>query len=427
MDDFFDLIVIGLGPAGLRACNLALKAGLRTLAFERENVGGCCLNRGCVPTKTILHSSEIYGGLKNCAKAGIISEGEIKADLKSIIERKNLTVEKLSKAAENELFKKGLKIVKEEAFIDFENLTVNGIKSKNIIIATGSFPFELNNLPFDKENILSSDEILNLESLPKTVAIIGTGAIGIEWARILSNFGVEVTLVEKMPAILPLFDIDIQKRMTRILRQKKVKILTGKTAVSFKDGTLYLDDNSEIKAQKVLVAVGRKKNIPANLRINPDLTTNYKNVYAAGDIASSKMLAHTASMQADYLINKVLGKQAALIPDFMIPSVIYGTPEAASVGINEQDIGCIDEYKIYNLPVSYLAKSWCDNQTDGFIKIIAKDNLIQGAHIVSPEASSLITQIQILMTANYKISNIKDIVFAHPTYSEGLYETIFNG
>ena len=177
----------------------------------------------------------------------------------------------------------------------------------------------------------------------------------------------------------------------------------------------------------MLVAVGRKRIIPDYLKINSDLTTNYKNVYATGDISSTKQLAHTATMQADFVMNKILGKEAKLIENELIPSVIYGTPEAASIGINEQDIENLDEYKICNLPVSFLAKSWCDNQIDGFIKIITKDDLIKGAHIVSNEASSLISQIQIMMITNYKVSNIKDIVFAHPTYSEVIMEAILNG
>ena len=154
---------------------------------------------------------------------------------------------------------------------------------------------------------------------------------------------------------------------------------------------------------------------------------NYKNVYATGDISATKQLAHTATMQADYVMNKILKKEAKLIENDLIPSVIYGTPEAASIGVNEQDIENSDEYKIYNLPISFLAKSWCDNQIDGFIKIITKDDLIKGAHIVSNEASSLISQIQIMMITNYKVLNIKDIVFAHPTYSEGIMEAILNG
>lgn len=427
MEEIFDLIIVGLGPAGIKAANIAAKNGLTTLAFEKENVGGCCLNKGCVPTKSFLYTSNAYFEALNSIKNGVNINGTIEADILKMVEIKNSIISKLSKGAENELIKKGVKIIKEEAKVDFENLEVNGYKAKNIIIATGSIPFELCDFKFNKKDILSSDDILNLEKLPKNIAIIGTGAIGVEWARIFSNLGVNVSVIEKAPTILPLMDVDIQKRITRIFKQKKIKIYTGKTATLYKEGKLILDDNSEIDADILLVAVGRKRIIPNGLKINSDLTTNYKNVYATGDISATKQLAHTASMQADYVMNKILKKEAKLIENDLIPSVIYGTPEAASIGVNEQDIENSDEYKIYNLPISFLAKSWCDNQIDGFIKIITKDDLIKGAHIVSNEASSLISQIQIMMITNYKVSNIKDIVFAHPTYSEGIMEAILNG
>ena len=428
MEKVYDLIVVGLGPGGLRAVNVALLNNLNVLAFEKEAVGGCCLNKGCIPTKAILHSAEIFKEIKNSNKLGHEIEGEIKPDIQKIIDRKNKIVSTFNSASTKELIKKGAEIIFEKAEIDFENLVVNEkYKAKNIILATGSIPFELPNLPFDKNKILSSDDILNINELPSSIAIIGSGAIGIEWARIFSNLQVQTTVIEKAPNLLPLMDLSIQKRMDRMFKIQKVKTHTNKTATKFENNELTLDDNTKIEAEKVLVAVGRKRIIPNGLIINKDLTTNYKNVYAIGDIASSKMLAHTASMQADYVMNKILNKNAELIDDKMIPSIIYGNPEIASIGINEQDIKNIEEYKIYNLPITFLPKSWCDNQTEGFIKIITKDDLIEGAHIISSEASSLITQIQIMMKTNYKVSEIKDIVFAHPTYSEGIYETIING
>ena len=424
----YDLIVVGLGPGGLRAVNIALENNMSVLAFEKEAVGGCCLNKGCIPTKAILHSSEVYKEFKNSNKLGLEVEGEIKADIQKIIDRKNKIVSSFNSAAAKELTKKGAEIIFKKAEIDFENLVVNKkYKAKNIIIATGSMPFELPNLPFDGDKILSSDDVLNMNELPNSIAIIGSGAIGIEWARIFSNLGVQTTIIEKAPNLLPLMDTSIQKRMDRMFKIQRVKTYTNKTAIKFENNKLILDDNTEIEIEKILVAVGRKRVIPNGLTINKDLTTNYKNVYAIGDIIATKMLAHTASMQADFVMNKILNKKTELTEDEMIPSVIYGNPEIASIGINEQDIENIEEYKIYNLPITFLPKSWCDNQTEGFIKIITKDNLIKGAHIVSSEASSLITQIQIMMKTNYKVSEIKDIVFAHPTYSEGIYETIING
>ena len=421
----YDLIIVGLGPGGMRAANCALKNNLKVLAFEENVIGGCCLNKGCVPTKAIIHASQIYNEIQNASKFGVIFDEKPKLDFKTVFQNKNTVISKLAHASEVELAKKGLTIIKEHAEIDYENISVNGYKAKNIIVATGSIPYELKNLPFDGENILSSDDILNLEELPKSITIIGTGAIGVEWARIFSNFGVEVSVVEKAENILPLMDVDIQKRMTRIFKQKRIKIYTNTSAVSFENGILKLDNGVEIQSEKTLVAVGRKRCVPDGLICNSDLTTNYKNVYVAGDVVSSKMLAHTASAQCSVIINKILDKEYSLPKNEEIPSVIYGSPEVASIGLNEQDAPYGS--KIYNLPVSYLAKSWCDNNIDGFIKIITKDDLIIGAHVVSNEASSLITSIQIMMKKDVKVTDIEEFIFAHPTYSEGIQEAILNG
>ena len=425
MGEIYDLIIVGLGPAGVKAASEALENGLKVLAFEKNQIGGTCLNKGCIPTKAILHSAEIFNEIKNCEKNGIKLSGNLEIDYKKIIENKNLIVQKLSKAACSELVKKGLEIIYEEAEINFETLCVNGRYGKNIICATGSKPYELPFLPFDGKDVLSSDDILNLEYLPNSIVIIGSGAIGIEWARILSDFNTDVTIVEKAENLLPLMDIDIQKRITRIFKQKRIKIYTGCGAKSFKQGVLTLDDGTTINTEKVLVATGRQKLLDERLKVNSDFTTNYKNVYATGDLACGKMLAHGASYQAHIVIGKILGKNIASYEDEKIPSVVYGTPEIASVGINEQDAP--QNCKIYNLPISYLPKSWCDNKIDGFIKIISQNGVIKGAHIVSPEASSLIGQIQILMNKEVSIDEIKDMVFAHPTYSEGILEAVLNG
>lgn len=240
-----------------------------------------------------------------------------------------------------------------------------------------------------------------------------------------SSFNVQTTLIEKENNIIPNSDIDVQKRILRILKMKKVKVITGCAAKTFENKILTLDNGEKIEADIVLVAAGRKRSAFEGLIINPDLTTNYKNVYAIGDIIAKKMLAHTANMHADCIIDKITNKKRSITPDSLIPSVIYGSPEAASVGITEREAD--ENYRIYNLQLSYLAKSWCDNKIDGFIKIITKDNLIKGAHIVSPEASSLISGIQAFINTNYSVDKIKEIVFAHPTYSEGIYEAIING
>lgn len=403
----FDLGIIGGGPAGYTAAFHARAKGMSVVLFEKDKIGGVCLNRGCIPTKAILHSAELYEEMKCAADLGISCEG-ISVDYEKVVERKDKIVEKLRKSLELSLKNSGVKTINAEAkIIDENTISANGeiFECEKIITATGSTPRGLKNLNFDHEFILSSDDILNLKKLPKSVVIVGSGAIGTEWARIFSAFDVEVSIVEIAEHLLPLADIEVSKRLERIFKAKKVKMYLSNGVEKIEDKKVYLSSGEILEPELVLLAVGRK---PAVQSCG----------LALGDACGKIQLAHFAIKQAAAEISGIE------FDENLVPSVVYGCPEIAWAGVREQDLE-EGTYKKATLLISALGKSHCDNCSDGFIKILSRDGKIIGAHIVSKEASSLIQQIIIAMQNGIAIEDLKKVCFAHPTYSEGIFECLF--
>ena len=403
----FDYGIIGGGPAGYTAAMLLAKQGHSVVLFEKDCLGGTCLNRGCIPTKSFLHSSELYQKIKHSEDIGI-TFNNMNFDFSKVIEKKDKTIEKIRKSLELAVKNSGVKTIYEEACIDGKLIKTNSeiYNAKEIIVATGSKPREVRGLEFDGEFILSSDDILNIKTLPKSVLIVGSGAIGTEWARILSNFEVEVSIVEMAEHLVPAADIEVSKRVERIFKQKKVKFHLNDYITEIKNKTAILKSGVEITPDFILVAVGREIVCP-----------NCNNT-VIGDACGEIQLAHYATNQA---------KTLALGIPFdkkLVPSVIYGEPEIAWVGIKEQDIN--ESYRILKLPITALGKAWCDDSTEGFIKLIIKDELIKGVHIVSKEASSLIHIILVAMQNNININKLKQVCFAHPTYAEGISDLILS-
>ncbi len=401
----YDLGIIGGGPAGYTAAFQARQKGLSVVLFEKDKVGGVCLNRGCIPTKAILHSAELYEELKCVSDLGINAEN-ISVDYAKVIERKNSIVEKLRKSLELSLKNAGVAVVYAEALIENGKIIANGetYECGQIITATGSIPRDFEGLRFDHEFVLSSDDILEMTTLPKSVAIIGSGAIGIEWARIFSAFGVEVSIIELADHLLPLTDIEVSKRVERIFKSKKIKMYLNNGVEKIENRTVTLKSGDVLTPECVLLAVGRSPQKADGLCI--------------GDSCGKIQLAHFAIKQA---VAQITGIE---FDETLVPSVVYGCPEIAWVGKREQDLE-EGTYQKSNLLISALGKSHCDNCTDGFIKILSKDGKIVGAHIVAKEASAMIQQITIAMQNSIAIDDLKKVCFAHPTYSEGIFESLF--
>ena len=398
--------IIGGGPAGYTAGISLAKQGHRVVLFEKNEIGGTCLNRGCIPTKALIHASEVYRQTLSASKYGI--DIDVKGfDFSKIAEYRDNTVLKIRKSLELAVKNSGVNVIYAEAkVLDDKTILANGeeYKVEKIIAATGSAPREVRGLEFDGKFILSSDDVLKLNELPKKVLIAGSGAIGIEWARIFSNFGVEVILTELAEHLVPLADIEVSKRIERIFKQNKIKFYLNDSISKIENRKVTLKSGAEIEPDFILSAVGRVPVNPFNLDC------------VLGDACGEIQLAHYAIHQA---VNYTEGI------DFiksLTPSVIYGEPEIAWFGLKEQDCG--EDCEKITLPISALGKSWCDDSTDGFIKLIVKDDMIKGAHIVSKEASALIHEILIAAQNNIKISDLKKVCFAHPTYSEGIFEAI---
>ena len=403
----FDYGIIGGGPAGYTAGVFLAKKGYSVVLFEKDCLGGTCLNRGCIPTKSFLHSSELYAQIKNSSDLGI-SFDNFSFDFSKVVEKKDKTVEKIRKSLELAVKNSGVKTVYKEACVEGGCIKTNNetYNVKKIILASGSKPRVIKGLEFDGEFILNSDDILNIKELPKSVLIVGSGAIGTEWARILSNFGVDVIIVEMAEHLVPLADIEVSKRIERIFKQKKIKFYLNDCISEIKNKTAILKSGTEISPDFILVATGREAICPS---CNGEII---------GDACGEIQLAHYAIHQAKALALGIPFDKS------LVPSVIYGEPEIAWVGIREQDTD--ESYNVAKLPITALGKAWCDDSTEGFIKIITKNGLIKGAHIVSKEASSLIHTILIAMQNSISVEDLKKVCFAHPTYSEGIFDLIIN-
>lgn len=412
---FFDFGIIGAGPAGYTAAIRASQLGKTVVLFEKEHLGGVCLNKGCIPTKTFLHSADLYNSIKKASNVGIDIEN-ISVNFEKMTERKDKTVEKIRKSLEMLLKSYDINIVNSEAkIIKEKTIEANGeiFECENILVATGSSPKCVGGFEFDHDFILSSDDVLNLKTLPQKVAIAGSGAIGIEWARIFSSLGVEVTIVEIADKLLPLADFEISERLERIFKMMRIKMLVSTSVDKIENKKVTLSNGEILEPDFVLFATGRGVNEIKNPINAPQI----------GDAFGEIQLAHFASHQGVSVVeNIVLNKP---IKDFIVPSIVYGSPEIAWVGITEQDLQRKNvEYKESTFPISALGKAQCDNNLEGFIKVLSSEDKVVGAHIISKEASSLIHQFSIAMQNDISVDDLKHCCFAHPTYSEAVYESL---
>lgn len=437
-----DIIIIGAGPGGYETAHYAASKGLKVTIFEKGELGGTCLNRGCIPTKALCKNVDIINQLKEGPEFGI-DNITYSVDFAKMIERKNAVIAQLRDGVAMTLKHPNITLIKGEAEIKSSNeVECNGEihECDNMIIATGSKP---KLLPVNGTNvpcILTSDEILELKTLPKTLCIIGGGVIGLEFASIFSSLGVDVTIVEFCKEIIPNFDSDIAKRLRQYLSKKGVTVNIGAGVTGIEempDGSATIKyeqkgKSFEISCEKVLMAVGRTPVIPKGLEntcveysnrgitVDGNMQTNVKGVYAIGDVNSLCMLAHAATFQGKRAINAILGEADNIRLDIM-PSAIFTSLEASMVGVT-------DSYcKEHNIDVTVKkaffranGKAVAMNETDGILKLIVStnNNKILGCHILGPHAADLIQEVTTLMNCEATIDCLKDIIHAHPTLGE---------
>lgn len=435
----FDIGIIGAGPAGYTAAIRAAQKGLNVILFEKKHIGGTCLNKGCIPTKTILHSCKLLSELKNTSKFGIEAEN-VSFNFEKIQERQKNISEKIRKSLTGLIKSYNITIIEEEAQIESEHIikTQNEeYEVKNIVIATGSKPNIIKfNGNYDNNFILTSDDILNLTQLPQSILIVGSGAIGIEWTRILSCLGVKVYVIEMAEQLVPIADYEISERIGRIFKRSRIEFYTSTTIDEIQNNSIKLSNGKEITVDCILLGAGRqiesccgnlsdKLNITKYINTDENYKTNFPNIYAIGDANGISMLAHSAMKQAEEVIDIILGNETSKFNKELVPSVIYGSPEIAFIGKTEQALQKAGtEYKKSLFPISALGKAYADDKIEGFIKILANDKEILGAHIISEEASAMIEQIAIAMQNKISPKNLSDTIFAHPTYSEGILESL---
>ncbi len=339
-----------------------------------------------------------------------------------------------------------VKIVDSEAKIVSENKILAGeeaFECKNIIIATGAKPAQIKGLETDGEFILNSDELLCCERLPENILIVGSGAIGVEWARILSSLNKNVTVVEIAKNLLPSADEAVSQRLERLFKKDKIKFFKETLVEKIENKKVYLKpvgadmttaQTTEFEPDMVIVAAGREPVLPgiANLElklngkfvaVNENFQTNIENIYAIGDVNGKMQLAHASVHQAIGAVDYIVDKKSAHFDVCKIPCVVYGSPEIAWVGKSELFLEGQD-YKVSCFPVAALGKAQADDEIDGLIKVLSVNEKIIGAHIVSPEASALIQQFALMIDNEIPVEKILETTFAHPTYSEGIFEAV---
>ena len=455
------IIIIGAGPGGYETALLAAKRGVEVVLVEAGHVGGTCLNEGCIPTKAFCKNAEVLDGLREAEAFGVtgLTYG---FDFKAVAARKNAVVEQLRGGVEGLLGHKLITLVRGKAsFKDAHTVTVDGqdYVGDYIIIATGSVSASLPIPGADLPGILTSREILDLEEVPQSLCVIGGGVIGLEFASVFRSFGSEVTVLEYFKEILPRFDSDLSKRLKQSLGKRGIEISTQTqvTAIEECDGKYKVSFTRKgkeecIEADKVLMAVGRKANVDSlnladvGIEFTPrgiivddkTMQTNIPHIYAVGDINGKMMLAHAATFQGIVALDHIMGVENGIDLSVM-PAAVFTSPEAASVGMTEEDC------KAAGVPVKCLKSFFRANgkavtmgETDGFCKVIIaaepKDGgetpyepgRILGCHLYGPHASDIVQEACALITQKATLAQFENIIHTHPTLTEVLQSAVHN-
>ena len=399
-----DLIIIGAGPGGYKAAVYAAKHGLKVVIFEDVNVGGTCLNVGCIPTKTYVHS----------------------ATFAEAVERQQQVVEQLRGGVETLLSHPNITLVREKGvFIDAH--TVSGYTAPNIIVATGSSPKMLPIAGADSPRVVDSTGLLSLKALPKKLCIIGAGVIGMEFASVFQRFGSEVTVIEYLKECLPMVDSDIAKRLRKLLEKRGITFHM-KTAVQ---------DLSEIDADIILMATGRKPNVSpdfanagfdyderSGIATDKNFETTVKGVYAIGDVNGKQMLAHAAEMQGIHVVNRILGIEDKIRFEVM-PAAIFTEPEAACVGPTEDQLKESGiSFECHKSFYRANGKALAMNETEGMVKLCCEpdEGRLLSAHVFGAHAADIVQEVTAYITLGATLRQLRDTVHIHPTLSEVLIE-----
>lgn len=460
----YDIVILGGGTGGYVAAIRAAQLGLKTAIVEKGNLGGTCLHKGCIPSKALLRSAEVYATTKNHAADFGVNTGEVTLDFSRVQARKESIVSQLHQGVQG-LMKKGKidvfegtgRMLGPSIFSPSPGGTVsvemnNGEENemlipKNVIIATGSRPRSLPGLTIDGTQVMTSDEALLMTELPKSILIVGGGVIGIEWASMLNDFGVDVTVIEYADRIIPTEDADVSKEMQKLLAKKGITFATSAKVLSetleISDGSVTISaelkgETKTFTAEKMLVSVGRQANVEnigientdilidkGFVQVKDTFQTKESHIYAIGDVIGGLQLAHVASHEGITAVEHIAGQKTHAIDYNLVSRCIYSNPEAASVGITQQqakDQGL--DVKVGKFSFKAIGKALVYGESDGFVKIIAdkKTNDILGVHMIGPHVTDMISEAGLAMVLDATPWEIANTIHPHPTLSEVMGE-----
>lgn len=458
-----DVAILGGGTGGYVAAIRAAQLGKEVVIIEKDKLGGTCLHRGCIPSKALLRSAEVYATIKESAQYGIETSGA-QLVFPKVQERKEAVVDQLHQGVQFLMRKNKITVLSGKGrvigpsifspksgavAVELEDGEMETIVPAHLIIATGSRPRVLSGLEPDGEFILSSDEALTMEELPASLIIVGGGVIGVEWASMLNDFGVEVTVVEAANRLIPTEDEDVSREMQRLLTKRGVKVLTGSQVLAKTYGKdeegVQIDvqkgeETETLSASKLLISVGRQANVEniglentdirverGFISVNEHLQTNEPHIYAIGDCIGGLQLAHAASHEGLQAVHHLAGEEFHSVPNHLIPRCIYTRPEAASVGLTEQEARERGhQVKTGKFPFQAIGKSLVYGSRDGFVKVVAdeKTNDILGVHMIGTHVTDLISEAALAQLLDATPWEVGQLIHPHPTLSEILGEAM---
>lgn len=449
----YDIIVIGSGPGGYVAAVRAAQAGKRTAIVEREALGGVCLNWGCIPTKALLKSASVYHYVKNAAAYGIDIEGEAKPDITKIIARSRGVAETMSKGIDFLMKKNKIDVLRGHGSIESKGVVAveneegrTLYEADHIILATGARPRQMPFIPVDGEKIITSREALVIKELPESIVVIGSGAIGSEFAFLFAQLGVKVTIVEYLPNLMPLEDEEVSKTMERAFRKMRATVYTGTTVKAARvndEGRCEVDIEGKkgaetLVADMVLAAVGIKTNTENiglervgielerdKIKVDEHYQTAVEGIYAIGDLIPTPALAHVASAEAIHCVDAICGRSPQPVDYSTIPSCVYTSPEVASVGLTEKQAtekGI--ELKVGRFQFTASGKAAAAGERDGFVKLLfdATTDKLVGAHFVGMNVTEMIAEPTVAKALGATAEVLAHTIHPHPTMNEAVME-----
>lgn len=445
LEDNYNVVVIGGGPAGYVAAIKAAQLGARVAIVEKGEFGGTCLNVGCIPTKAYLKNAEIIEHIREASTRGIlIDSSQIKVDMEKVQEYKNGVVKKLTSGVVALLKSNGVDIYQGVGKINKnKDVVVNDsqiIKADKIILAGGSKASRINIPGIESDKVLTSDDLLAIKEVPETLAVIGGGVIGTEMGQSFAGLGSKVIIIEMMDRIVPPLDHEVSAELTKIIKKKGMTVITSARITEIVDKgdklEIKIDGKDSVIADKALISIGRVPDLEGmgevkfetergKIKVDKYMETSVKGIYAPGDVNGIKMLAHVAFRMGEVAAENAVKGNHRSIKLLSAPSVVYTSPEVAMVGLTEEEARAkYDDIRIGRFNFAANGRALASSEAHGFVKVIADNRYgeVLGVHIIGPSAAEIITQASLIMEMEITVDEVIKTIYGHPTYSEALFE-----